>query len=65
MSVERIDIKAARALLDSDEGALLVCAYDDARKFEKHHLEGALSLDELRAREDRIPKDRALIFYCA
>lgn len=61
---KRIDVKTAREHLDSDEGALLVCGYDDAEKFEDNHLEGALSLDGLRAQEENLPKDREIIFYC-
>lgn len=45
--------------------AFLVCAYDSAEKFEKNHLAGAISLDELHSREDSISPGRELIFYCA
>jgi hypothetical protein len=30
--------------------ALLVCAYDDEEKFERNHLEGAISLDAFKSR---------------
>lgn len=62
---ERIDVQTAHQHLDSDDGALLVCAYDENEKFERNHLEGALSMDELRRREDDLPEDREIIFYCA
>lgn len=63
MDIERIDPEQARE--EMERGALLVCAYDDPEKFHQYQLEGALSLDELRAREDALAKERELIFYCA
>ena len=62
-TVERISARQAHDDLAS--GALLVCAYDSREKFEQNHLEDALALDELQAREDSLPQDRELIFYCA
>lgn len=47
------------------EGALLVCAYDSEEKFNQMHLEGAISLDEFRSREEDFSRDREIIFYCA
>lgn len=61
---KRIDVELAREHLDSDSGALLVCAYDEPEKFEENHLEGALSLEQFRKREDDLAKDREIIFYC-
>jgi hypothetical protein len=64
MDVERIDSERARA--DVTHGnALLVCAYDTQEKFLKNHLGGALSLEDLAAMEDELPRDREIIFYCA
>lgn len=45
--------------------ALLVCAYDDEEKFEKNHLEGAISLAEFKSNLSSIPKNKEIIFYCA
>jgi rhodanese-related sulfurtransferase len=45
--------------------ALLVCAYDNEEKFKAVHLEGAMSLSELKSKLDTLPKDQELIFYCA
>ena len=45
--------------------ALLICAYDDADKFTTHHLEGALSFSEFRARLPGLAKNQEMIFYCA
>lgn len=59
---ERIDPKTAHQHME-DNNALLVCAYDDAEKFEKNHLEGAISLDAFRAQETQLGKDHELIFY--
>ena len=45
--------------------ALLVCAYDNEEKFKALHLEGALSLSELKSKLQALPKDQEIIFYCA
>ena len=45
--------------------ALLVCAYEDEQKFKALHLEGAISLNELRSRLASLPKDQEIVFYCA
>ena len=58
-------INPQQAHRDMDRGALLVCAYDDAQKFDDNHLEEAISLDELQSREKSLPKETELIFYCA
>ena len=60
---ERISPRQAHTDLAS--GALLVCGYDSDEKFQSNHLAGAISLAEFRAREDSVPKDREIIFYCA
>lgn len=62
--VERISPEEARRHIDSGQ-ALLVCGYDSQEKFEQNHLEGAISLDEFKARVDSILKNREIIFYCA
>jgi uncharacterized protein (TIGR02284 family) len=61
--VERISPQEARQRVAA--GALLICGYDSQEKFEENHLEGAISLDEFKARAKSLPKDRELIFYCA
>jgi rhodanese-related sulfurtransferase len=43
--------------------ALLVCAYADYEKFTKYHLEGAIPLSDLYAREGGLSKDQEIIFY--
>jgi rhodanese-related sulfurtransferase len=63
MQTELIDPRQAHD--DEQDGALLVCAYDDDLKFEQHRLEGAISLSEFREREHAIDKGREIIFYCA
>jgi len=44
--------------------ALLVCAYESDGRFEKYHLEGALSFNEFKARFSGLPYDQEVIFYC-
>ena len=64
MDIERIDPSQARAHVTTGD-ALLVCAYDSQEKFLKNHLGGALSLPDLQALEDQLPRSREIIFYCA
>jgi rhodanese-related sulfurtransferase len=64
MADKKIDVNQARHDVEVSD-ALLVCAYDDQEKFEKYHLAGAISLDDLRSQEDSLSKERELIFYCA
>ena len=45
--------------------ALLVCAYEDDEKFKNNHLQGAISLNELKSRLPAMPHDQEIIFYCA
>jgi rhodanese-related sulfurtransferase len=61
---KRISVGEARQKVESGS-ALLVCAYDNDEKFHSMHLQGAISLDELRSRQESLPKDQEIIFYCA
>ena len=45
--------------------ALLVCAYEDPARFARIRLEGAISIQEFRARRASLPRDQEIIFYCA
>lgn len=64
MSASHIDVEQAhRDVQETD--ALLVCAYDNEKKFNDNHLKGAISLDEFQSIEDSIDEDREIIFYCA
>lgn len=63
--VPRIEPKAVRsAQRDPDREIHLVCAYDDREKCEDLRLEGAMTLHELEQREDEVPRDAELVFYC-
>ncbi len=60
----RISPEEARQKTLSGE-ALLVCAYNSSGdKFEKYHLEGAISLQEFKTMVDGLQKDQEIIFYC-
>lgn len=61
---DRIDVQHAHDDMET-QNALLVCAYESEEKFRQNHLEGALSLEELRAMQSTLSRDRELIFYCA
>ena len=63
MTAKRIDLLDAHDHLEL--GALLVCAYDDKAKFERNHLDDAISLSELQSRESDLGDDQEIVFYCA
>ena len=52
-------------LISPDSDALLVCAYESQEKCEKHRLEGAITLTELKSKESELSTGQELIFYCA
>ncbi len=59
-----ISAPEARKHVQSDD-ALLVCAYESEEKFKNACLEGAISLQEFKAKEETIDKNREIIFYCS
>jgi hypothetical protein len=62
--VSRIDVQETRGKVTTGQ-ALLVCAYDNDQKFSQYHLDGAISLAELRKKSDGLSMDQEIIFYCA
>ena len=60
----RISVEDARQKVTSGS-ALLVCAYDDDEKFKNNHLEGAISLNDFRAKLPSLSTEQEIIFYCA
>ena len=64
-NVLNITPQEARDRIEATPPALLVCAYDSDEKFQKNHLDGALSLQALKAHEPSLRKDAEIIFYCA
>jgi hypothetical protein len=44
--------------------ALLVCAYPDAERCKKLHLEGAITFQEFESRLTALQKNQEIIFYC-
>lgn len=64
-SIERITPEDARDRMTRSPGTPLVCAYDDAQKFQRNHLQGAMSLNEFRNRLASFPANQEIIFYCA
>lgn len=62
--VERITPQEAHDRVLAGE-ALLVCAYDDPARFAGIRLEGAISIQEFRARRATLPRDQEVIFYCS
>lgn len=59
--VRRIPPDEARRRVE--DGALLVCAYDDEEKCRQLALEGSISLAELQSMA--VDPDQEIIFYCA
>ena len=55
----RISAQEARQKVSSGE-ALLVCAYDDADKFQNNHLEGATSFSEFQSNLPSLAKDHRI-----
>ena len=62
--VERVLAEDARRDVEAGR-ALLVCAYDDANKCRQLRLQNAIALHDLQRRADSVPRNQALIFYCA
>ncbi len=60
--VERIGPHEAHEHVKSG-AALLVCAYDSDEKFDRFHLEGAISLSRFESTSATVAKDKELIFY--
>ncbi|MBD3222827.1 ArsR family transcriptional regulator [bacterium] len=60
--VPRIEPRHAHRRVQ-DQDALLVCAYDDARKCQAMALDGAIGLEEFERRKGRIDPGREIIFY--
>jgi hypothetical protein len=60
----RISVEVARQKVNSGV-ALLVCAYDDDEKFKNNHLQGAISLNDFRAKLPSLSTEQEIIFYCA
>ena len=63
-NVERVSPEEARREVEAGR-ALLVCAYDDESKCRQLRLENAVTLQDLQRRVDSVPRNQALIFYCA
>jgi rhodanese-related sulfurtransferase len=61
--VARITPQEAHARVSSGQ-ALLVFAYEDPARFFELRLEGAISIQEFRARRGTLPRDQEIIFYC-
>ena len=60
----RVSATEVRERVKSGE-ALLVCAYDSEKKFQAHHLEGAVSLADFQTVLPTLTKDKELVFFCA
>ena len=63
-AVARITPQEAHSRV-TEEKALLVCAYEDPARFAGNRLDGAISIQEFRARRDSLPRDQEIIFYCS
>jgi hypothetical protein len=61
---ERISPKEVYEKLKGGD-AILVCAYEDDKKFKTFRLDGATSFNEFRSKLPSLLKDQEIIFYCA
>jgi len=61
---ERVSPKEAYEKLKAG-AAIVVCAYEDDKKFKALHLEGAISFNEFRSKLPSLSKDQEIDFYCA
>ena len=59
----RIDVQEARAKMISPNAPLLVCGYEDDKKFKMFNLEGAIPFSEFARRLPTLSKDQGIIFY--
>jgi len=59
---ERITPEEVYAKLKSGK-VLLVCAYEDEAKFEKMHLQGAISFNAFKSKLPALGKDQEIVFY--
>lgn len=48
-----------------DNGAMLVCAYDDSEKCRKIGIAESIPYPDLKSKLDSIPKSREIVFFCA
>ena len=62
--VSRITPQEAHAKVSAGT-SLLVCAYEDPERFSTMRLEGAISIQEFRAKRATLPREQQIIFYCA
>jgi hypothetical protein len=61
---ERISVEEAYRRVQAKD-ALLVCGYNDEKKFKTMQLEGAIAYSELETRLPKLSNDQEIIFYCA
>jgi hypothetical protein len=54
-----------RDRIEGGSDMLLVCAYEEDKRFEQNELEGAIPLSELRSRLPALPKRTEIVFYCS
>jgi hypothetical protein len=59
----RISVEEAHRKTNAGE-AMLVCAYEDETRCEPIHLEGSITMSELKAQLPSLRKEQQLIFYC-
>jgi hypothetical protein len=61
---ERISVEEAYRRVQAKD-ALLVCGYNDEKKFKTMQLEGSIDYSEFESRLPELSKDQEIIFYCA
>jgi hypothetical protein len=62
---ERLEPQEVRRRMQGDDGALLVCAYNDTEKCKKQGIEESIPYPEFESKLDSIPKSKEIVFFCA
>ena len=62
--LRRLSPQEVHRALREGGGLLLVCAYEEDRRFEAAQLEGAIPFSGYLARRASLKADQDLVFYC-
>lgn len=57
-------LEPQEAIQRAREDAVIVCAYNDTDKCDQYDVADAIALPKLEERQEDLPRDKELIFYC-
>ena len=61
---QRIDAEEVQRRVRHENGALLVCAYDDMQKCRDMEIEESIPYPEFKTRLESVPKSKEIVFFC-